>query len=71
MDVFEAFKNLQKQSWANFAPIEMITMIAAPRLVKFAGVKGGQKVLDRMRDGRGGGDRRAAGGEGVGARSDS
>jgi SAM-dependent methyltransferase len=46
MDVFEAFKNLQKQSWANFAPIEMITMIAAPRLVKFAGVKGGQKVLD-------------------------
>ena len=46
MDVFEAFKNTQKQSWANFAPIEMITMIAAPRLVKFAGVKAGQKVLD-------------------------
>jgi ubiquinone/menaquinone biosynthesis C-methylase UbiE len=46
MDPFEAFKNVQKQSWAHFAPLEMATMLPAVRLVKFAGVHAGQRVLD-------------------------
>jgi SAM-dependent methyltransferase len=46
MDSFEAFKNLQKQSWAHFAPLEMVTMSSAARLVTFAGIKPGQRVLD-------------------------
>ncbi|MGD0963368.1 MAG: class I SAM-dependent methyltransferase [Candidatus Acidiferrales bacterium] len=46
MDAFEAFKSQQKQSWSRFAPIEMITMFPAARLVKFAGVTVGQRVLD-------------------------
>ena len=46
MDSFEAFKNMQKQSWANFAPVEMFTMRPAANLVKFAGVTTGQQVLD-------------------------
>jgi SAM-dependent methyltransferase len=46
MDPFEAFKNAQKQSWAHFAPLETGTMLAAARLVKFAGVHPGQSVLD-------------------------
>jgi SAM-dependent methyltransferase len=46
MDQFEGFKNLQKQSWAHFAPLEMVTMIPAARLVSFAGVQAGQRVLD-------------------------
>jgi 2-polyprenyl-3-methyl-5-hydroxy-6-metoxy-1,4-benzoquinol methylase len=46
MDVFDAFKNMQKQGWAHFAPLEMITMLPAARLVKFAGVAPGQQVLD-------------------------
>src|SRR5271163_765273 len=46
MDSFEAFKNLQRQSWTNFAPVEMFTMRPAANLVKFAGVAAGQQVLD-------------------------
>jgi SAM-dependent methyltransferase len=46
MDSFEAFKNMQKQSWMNFAPVEMFTMRPAANLVKFAGVAAGQHVLD-------------------------
>jgi SAM-dependent methyltransferase len=46
MDPFEAFKNVQKQGWAHFAPLEMITTPAAGRLVKFARVGAGQLVLD-------------------------
>ena len=46
MDSFEAFKNLQRQSWTNFAPVEMFTMRPAANLVKFAGVSTGQQVLD-------------------------
>lgn len=46
MDSFEAFKAAQKQGWAHFAPLEMVTTIPAARLVKFAGVKPGQQVLD-------------------------
>lgn len=46
MDSFEAFKNLQRQSWTNFAPVETFTMRPAANLVKFAGVSAGQQVLD-------------------------
>lgn len=46
MDSFEAFKAAQKQGWAHFAPLEMVTTLPAARLVKFAGVKPGQQVLD-------------------------
>jgi SAM-dependent methyltransferase len=46
VDPFEAFKAAQKQGWAHFAPLEMITTIPAARLVKFAGVRAGQHVLD-------------------------
>jgi SAM-dependent methyltransferase len=46
MDQFEAFKNVQKQGWAHFIPVEMGTMIPAVRLVKFARVQPGQRLLD-------------------------
>ena len=46
MDPFEAFKAIQKQGWAHFAPLEMMTTIPAAQLVKFAGVRAGQRVLD-------------------------
>jgi SAM-dependent methyltransferase len=46
MDPYEQFKNMQKQGWAHFAPLEMATMLPAAQLVKFAGVASGQRVLD-------------------------
>ncbi|HEY6466348.1 MAG TPA: class I SAM-dependent methyltransferase [Candidatus Acidoferrales bacterium] len=46
MDAFDKFKEIQKQGWAHFAPLEAITMQAAARLVKFAGISPGQRVLD-------------------------
>jgi SAM-dependent methyltransferase len=46
VDPFEAFKNIQKQGWAFFAPLEMVTTPAAARLVKFARITAGQLVLD-------------------------
>jgi ubiquinone/menaquinone biosynthesis C-methylase UbiE len=46
MDVFDSFKAAQKQGWAHFAPLQMVTTIPAARLVKFAAVKSGQHVLD-------------------------
>jgi SAM-dependent methyltransferase len=46
MDPLEAFKAAQRQGWAHFAPLEMITTIPAAALVKFAGVRAGQRVLD-------------------------
>ena len=46
MDTFEAFKTAQKQGWAHFAPLQMVTTIPAARLVKFAGVRASQHVLD-------------------------
>ena len=46
VDTFEAFKAVQKQGWAHFAPLEMMTTIPAARLVKFAGLRAGQRVLD-------------------------
>src|SRR3984957_16977467 len=46
MDQFESFKAAQKQGWAHFAPLEAITTPCAARLVKWAGVRSGQRVLD-------------------------
>src|SRR5258708_22324106 len=46
MDAFETFKAAQKQGWAHLAPLEMVTPAPAALLVKFAGVRAGQQVLD-------------------------
>ena len=46
MDPFESFKAAQKQGWVHFAPLEAITTPCAARLVKRAGVRSGQRVLD-------------------------
>jgi SAM-dependent methyltransferase len=46
MDPFAQFKQIQKQGWAHFAPLETWTTPAAAQLVKFAGVGEGNKVLD-------------------------
>lgn len=45
-DPIAKFKEMQKQGWAYFAPLELLTTPSAARLVKFAGVQGGQRVLD-------------------------
>ena len=46
MDPIEQFKEGQKQAWAMFAPFEAITTAPAAKLVNFAGIRSGQKVLD-------------------------
>lgn len=46
MDAFDKFKEMQKQGWAHFAPLEAITMQAAAKLIKFAGISKGQNLLD-------------------------
>jgi SAM-dependent methyltransferase len=46
MDPLAQFKELQKQGWAHFAPLEAQTTPAAGRLVKYARVHSAQTVLD-------------------------
>jgi SAM-dependent methyltransferase len=46
MDALVQFKESQKQGWAHFAPLEMMTTPSAARLAKLAGVRAGQRVLD-------------------------
>lgn len=46
MDPLVAFKEAQKQGWAHFAPLEAFTTPPAARLVRFARVRSGQRVLD-------------------------
>jgi cyclopropane fatty-acyl-phospholipid synthase-like methyltransferase len=46
MDPIALFKGAQKQAWSTFAPLEAFTGVAAPRLVRFAGIERGAKVLD-------------------------
>jgi SAM-dependent methyltransferase len=46
LDAITQFKQMQKESWANFAPIEVFTTEPAAQLVKFAGIRAGQRVLD-------------------------
>jgi SAM-dependent methyltransferase len=45
-DPFHQFKHAQRAGWAHFAPIEQHTIVAAPRLVRHAGIRAGQRVLD-------------------------
>jgi SAM-dependent methyltransferase len=46
MDPFESFKAAQKLGWQHFAPLEALTTPPAAQLVKHAGVRSGQRVLD-------------------------
>jgi SAM-dependent methyltransferase len=46
MDALDQFKANQKAAWANFALLESLTATAAPHLIRFAGIRPGQKVLD-------------------------
>jgi SAM-dependent methyltransferase len=45
-DPFANFKAAQREAWAVFAPVEIFTTVPAAKLVKFAQVASGQKVLD-------------------------
>lgn len=46
MTDYDAVKNKAKQLWSTFAPFETVTGLAAPKLIKFSGVKSNNKVLD-------------------------
>lgn len=45
-DPFAQFKQVQREGWAYFAPLEIYTTPPAAQLVKLARVRAGQKVLD-------------------------
>src|SRR5258708_24814170 len=45
-DPIAKFKEMQRQGWKHFAPLEALTTPAAARFVKFANVRAGQNVLD-------------------------
>jgi SAM-dependent methyltransferase len=46
MDILDAFKASQRESWAHFAPLASITTAPAARLVRHAGIQAGNRVLD-------------------------
>lgn len=46
MDPLAQFKHSQKEGWKNFAPMEAITTPAAAKLVQFANIARGMRVLD-------------------------
>src|SRR6266576_2108333 len=46
MDGIAQFKEAQKEGWKNFAPMETTTTPAAARLVRFAGITSGMRILD-------------------------
>jgi len=46
MNAFAEFEQAQKEGWANFGPLETITIAAGGRLVQYAGVASGMRVLD-------------------------
>jgi SAM-dependent methyltransferase len=46
MDALDKFKQNQREGWAHFAPLEVMTTPTAGQLVKFARVKSGDGVLD-------------------------
>jgi 2-polyprenyl-3-methyl-5-hydroxy-6-metoxy-1,4-benzoquinol methylase len=46
MDTLAAFKALQRERWANFAAVATVTTAPAARLVRYAGVGAGARVLD-------------------------
>ena len=45
-DPFAQFKQVQREGWAHFAPLEAFTTPPAGELVRFAGIQPGQNVLD-------------------------
>ncbi|HEY1942764.1 MAG TPA: class I SAM-dependent methyltransferase [Roseiarcus sp.] len=45
-DPFAQFKSAQREGWSSFAPVEIFTTAPAAKLVKFADVRTGQRVLD-------------------------
>lgn len=45
-DPFAGFKAVQKEAWSLFTPMEVFTTPSAARLVSFAGVATGQRLLD-------------------------
>lgn len=45
-DPFAQLKTVQREGWALFAPLETVTTIPAAHLVKYAGIRAGQHVLD-------------------------
>jgi SAM-dependent methyltransferase len=46
VDALTAFKERQKDVWTYFAPLEALTTAPAAQLVRFAGVRAGQALLD-------------------------
>jgi SAM-dependent methyltransferase len=46
VDPFAKFKTAQREAWSSFLPVEVITTIPAAKLVKFAQVRPGQRLLD-------------------------
>ena len=46
MDNLDSFKAAQRAGWAHFAPLQAITTEPAAHLVRHAGLKPGQRVLD-------------------------
>lgn len=46
IDPFAKFKQTQREGWASFLPVEMMTTLPAAKLVSFAQVRPGQRVLD-------------------------
>ena len=46
MDAFDKFKQNQREGWAHFAPLELLTTAPAAQLVRFAAVKDADGVLD-------------------------
>jgi SAM-dependent methyltransferase len=46
MDAFAQFKDNQRKAWATFTPTELFTCQPAARLVVFARIRAGQRVLD-------------------------
>lgn len=45
-DPFVAFKAVQREGWSHFGPLAIFTTPAAARLVRFARITAGQRVLD-------------------------
>jgi ubiquinone/menaquinone biosynthesis C-methylase UbiE len=46
MDAIAQMKQSQRQGWGLFAPLEVVTATSAPRLVSFAQIRPGMRVLD-------------------------
>jgi len=46
METFDTFKAAQREGWAHFAPMAVTTTVPAARLVRFAGIAPGDRVLD-------------------------